>query len=155
MSEDAGFWTAAQQGAANLNLEIVVDPDGRLSLRHKKHFGDPLRPTDKDVDTFKAFLSRNRERILKAKGIDPSKAPGIAQDARNLLAWLNSHDDSPECLLKTADGHTIRFHAERRRLVKSFAEDGRWILQAHKFQKAVRSAVMWADPAATVPEAWT
>jgi hypothetical protein len=78
MSEAQAFWTQAKIGADNLGLEILVSPDGKMSLRHKRQFGDPLRPSDAEVATFRNLLSRKRDLILEANNVRVDSDPTLS-----------------------------------------------------------------------------
>ena len=135
MSDDAAFWESVKAGAANLNLAIIMGPDGIKSIRHLKAKGEQGRATDRQVEIFHDFLFRHRERIMRANGIEAS---AVSQDARRFKEWLEHHADAPDCSLDGVD-----FHRERRKMLANYREDGAWVLSAYLFRKAVSKATRW------------
>lgn len=153
MNEETAFWKQVTIGAANLNLDILVEKDGKLSLRHKKSWGDPERPTDAKVETFRNFLSRNRAMILKANGVE-AKADPVAEDARRLREWLEARKAAPDCLLRDADGRQWSFAETRDRLLRTYKETADWVLATYRFQKVVSNHIGWSERTTEMPEAW-
>lgn len=152
MEPEQAFWMQAKLAAANLALDIIVEKDGRMSLRHKKAWGDPERPSDGQVATFRAFLARNRAMILKVHCID-NQDP-VATDARRLKDWLLAQNSAENCLIRSSSGREYLYGAERDRLLKNYREDGAWVLEAFRFQSAVQNPKSWKDPKAEVPDIW-
>lgn len=153
MSEALAFWKQVRIAATNLALDILVEKDGRMSLRHKKTWGDPERPSDAKVATFREFLSRNRSMILEANGIKVQEDP-TAEDARRLREWLRSCRDAPDCVLKDKDGKEWRFAETRDHLLSSYQEMAWWVLQAYRFKKVVGNHTGWSDGQEKQLELW-
>jgi hypothetical protein len=157
MSEANAFWTQAKIGADNLGLEILVSPDGKMSLRHKRQIGDPLRTSDAEVATFRGFLSRHRHLILEANGVqekvDP-EIPSTAGDARTLKLWLEQAKDS-NVILRTVGGDEIRFAEVRERMLANYKETAGWVLAAYRLFRALPAAVHWREgQPGSIPEHW-
>lgn len=132
-----------------------MSPDGRMGLHHLKERGDPDRPADAKVETFRQHVAReeNRKMILEANGVQTTPA-AYREDAQRLKRWLDAHAASPEAVIVGPDGERWLFRDARSRLLRNYAETPDWVLAAHRFYKAVRDQVHWSDPTAQKPELW-
>jgi hypothetical protein len=140
MNDDAKFWALSRQMATNLGLTIQV-VEGRPTLRHLFHQGDAKRPTDEAVETFRDFLRRHKERILRANGI--TTVNPYAEDARNLFEWLKANRSADNGVVEGPKGGPFVFTAELHRLLNGYDESPKWILEAVRFQQAVLNQTSW------------